>query len=157
MSRTRRHTGPNRPSYFGVVIDNGKNDANRGTVWRTAYNLHASFTGQIGGRYRRFASDTVAAYRHLPHHIYTDPEDWHTHIPHDCVPVAIELRPEAENLVDYKHPPRAVYVVGPEDGQIRSGVRDACRDVIEVPTRQCMNQAITVGVVLWDRYLKIHQ
>lgn len=148
-------TSTRRPSYFGVAIDNGKTESNLGTVWRTAANFGAAFTAQIGGRYKRQASDTMAAYRQLPHHTYTDPQDWRDHIPHACVPVAVEIRDDAVDLRDYKHPAAAVYVVGPEDGGVRREVLTVCRDVIVIPSNYCLNQAVAASIVMWDRLSKL--
>ena len=39
--------------------------------------------------------------------------------PEDTVPVAIELRPNAEALPAFVHPEKALYIFGPEDGSIR--------------------------------------
>lgn len=36
----------------------------------------------------------------------------------NVVPVAIELRPSAENLIEFEHPKEALYTLGPEDGKI---------------------------------------
>lgn len=144
----------NSRGFFGIEIDNGKNARNLGTIWRTAYNLGAAYTGQIGGRYHRESADTVACYRTVPHHVWEDPDDWYAHIPFDTVPVAIELTDDAESLFTYNHPNRAVYVLGPEDGNLRKLVLDLCRDVVQIPSELCLNQAQAAGMVMYDRVLK---
>lgn len=143
-----------RPAYFGVAIDNGKTEHNLGTVWRTAANFGAAFTAQIGGRYRRQSSDTINAAQLIPHHVYTGPSDWHAHLPHSCIPVAVEMRDDAEDLRSYKHPAQAVYVVGAEDGSVRRDVLAVCRDVVVIPSTYCLNQGIAAAVVMWDRLAK---
>lgn len=143
-----------RPTYFGIAIDNGKTEQNLGTVWRTAANFGAAFTAQIGGRYKRQASDTIAAYQMIPHLTFDGPADWRDHIPHDCVPVAVEIRDDSIDLRDYEHPPRALYVVGAEDGSVRREVLDVCRDVVTIPSTYCLNQAAAASVVMWDRISK---
>jgi tRNA(Leu) C34 or U34 (ribose-2'-O)-methylase TrmL len=57
-------------------------------------------------------------------------------------------------LPGYKHPERALYIFGPEDGTLGHDVLDWCRDVVYVPTNGCMNLAATVNVVLYDRMTK---
>jgi hypothetical protein len=36
----------------------------------------------------------------------------------DAVPVAVEMRRNAESLIDFVHPEYALYVFGPEDGSL---------------------------------------
>ena len=40
-----------RDGYFGVGIVGGKNEANQGTLWRSAYQLGAAFTYTVGARF----------------------------------------------------------------------------------------------------------
>jgi hypothetical protein len=44
-----------------------------------------------------------------------------------AVPVAVELRRNAESLIDFEHPERALYVFGPEDGSLDRAVLAQCR------------------------------
>jgi tRNA(Leu) C34 or U34 (ribose-2'-O)-methylase TrmL len=60
----------------------------------------------------------------------------------------------AKSLVDYKHPPRAFYIFGPEDNSLKKQITNFCRDTIYVPTNGCMNLAATVNVILYDRLAK---
>jgi tRNA(Leu) C34 or U34 (ribose-2'-O)-methylase TrmL len=53
---------------------------------------------------------------------YQDVQLCHSDVPFDAfdrgvVPVAIELRRNAESLITFEHPDNAVYVFGPEDGR----------------------------------------
>ena len=73
------------------------------------------------------------------------------------VPVAIELLPGSEILVDFEHPENAVYVFGPEDGSIDTAIRRHCHRFVAVPTAHCMNLSATIYVVLYDRMLKRHK
>jgi tRNA(Leu) C34 or U34 (ribose-2'-O)-methylase TrmL len=69
-------------------------------------------------------------------------------------PVAVELRDDAENLVDFVHPERAVYVFGPEDGSVGKGIFAACHRFVRIPSDGCLNLAAAVNVVLYDRHLQ---
>ena len=71
-------------------------------------------------------------------------------------PVAVELRPSAESLVDFEHPEDAIYVFGPEDGTLPKGILAASHRFIVIPTVHCLNLAAAVNVVLYDRRLKQH-
>jgi tRNA(Leu) C34 or U34 (ribose-2'-O)-methylase TrmL len=72
----------------------------------------------------------------------------------DVTPVAIELRPNAENLLEFEHPENAVYVFGPEDGSIRQIERKHCHRFVYIPTHFCVNLSAAVYMVLWDRKTK---
>lgn len=81
-------------------------------------------------------------------------DDLQTIVPYDCVPVAVELLPNAKSLQNYHHPERAFYIFGPEDGSLGPDVIKWCRDVVYVPTVFCMNLAACVNVLLYDRIAK---
>lgn len=78
-------------------------------------------------------------------------------LPNDVVPVAVELRPNAEVLTNFVHPERAVYVFGPEDGSIPPAVLRHCHRFVVIPTHHCLNLAAAVNVVLYDRRQKRQQ
>lgn len=104
-----------------------------------------------GQRYSKAPTDTMRVHRHLP---LIQCEDLHDVIPYDCVPVAVDLVAGAVPLPEYRHPERAFYVFGPEDGTLGARTLAWCRDAIMVPTSGCMNLAATVNVVLYDRMAK---
>lgn len=72
-------------------------------------------------------------------------------------PVAVELRPNSENLVDFDHPPNALYVFGPEDGSIPQVTLRHCHRFVVIPTKHCVNLAAAVYIMLYDRLLKQYQ
>lgn len=123
---------------------------NIGSVLRAAMCYDVAMVAVEGARYHRQASDTTAAYRHIPllHGSLLEM------IPFDCVPVCVELREDAVKLNDYRHPERAYYIFGPEDGDVPAKIAERCRDHIYIPTRFCMNLAATANVVLYDRLAK---
>jgi tRNA(Leu) C34 or U34 (ribose-2'-O)-methylase TrmL len=69
----------------------------------------------------------------------------------DAVPVAVELRPGAEDLRHFQHPEKAVYVFGPEDGSLGGPILKRCHRFVVIPSRHCLNLATSVGTVLYDR------
>ena len=75
------------------------------------------------------------------------------HFPSPCVPIAIELLPGSECLTDFVHPENAVYVFGPEDGNIGNSRRH-CHRFVKIPSKHCTNLAAAVYIVLYDRMLK---
>ena len=80
--------------------------------------------------------------------------------PHAC-PVAIELRPNAESLVDFIHPDAdggptpPVYVFGPEDGSLPGPLLKRCHRFVVIPSFECLNLATSVATVLYDRMSKM--
>lgn len=79
------------------------------------------------------------------------------HFGRGVTPVAVELLPSSECLLDFVHPENAVYVFGPEDGSIPQVVRQHCHRFVKIPTRHCTNLAAAVYIVLYDRASKIYR
>jgi tRNA(Leu) C34 or U34 (ribose-2'-O)-methylase TrmL len=72
----------------------------------------------------------------------------------DVVPVAIEVRANAEYLPNFVHPQNAVYVFGPEDGSIPQIYLKHCQRFVYIPSAHCLNLAAAINVVLYDRMTK---
>ena len=72
----------------------------------------------------------------------------------DIVPVAVELLPGAVPLPYFEHPDNAVYVFGPEDGSIPTGLRAMCHHFVRIPSLHCLNLAQAGGITLYDRQVK---
>jgi tRNA(Leu) C34 or U34 (ribose-2'-O)-methylase TrmL len=137
--------------YSAIGLYHPKSAENVGSVLRAAQCYGAAIVIQAGNRTGPGCTDTMKAYRSIP---YLKVEDLHAAIPHDCVPVAVDLVPGARDLRRYIHPERAFYIFGPEDGTLGENVLSWCRDKIMVPTARCMNLAATVNVILYDRLAK---
>ena len=76
--------------------------------------------------------------------------------PADATPVAIEVRENSENLLEFEHPENAVYVFGPEDGSIPRATLQLCHRFVVIPTRHCLNLATAVATVIYDRQIKAY-
>jgi len=72
----------------------------------------------------------------------------------DVVPVAVEVREHAEDLVDFEHPEKALYVFGPEDGSLSKVELMHCYRFVVIPTKHCVNLSAAVYLVLYDRLCK---
>ena len=143
-----------KPGYACIGLYNPQGPENVGSVLRAAgcYGAHSVFyTGQRYERARQFRTDTKGIHLAIP---LIGVDDLQAVIPLDCVPVAVELLPDAKPLTTYRHPDRAFYIFGPEDGSLKKDVTAWCRDVVYIPTEGSMNLAATVNVVLYDRLLK---
>ncbi|WP_101756758.1 RNA methyltransferase [Oceanicoccus sp. KOV_DT_Chl] len=141
-------------NYACIGLYNPKSPENVGSVMRAAGCYGVSSVFYTGRRYdfaKPFYTDTQRAYEKLP---LVGVEDLEDIIPFGCVPVAVELVKGAKPLPEYKHPPRAFYIFGPEDGTLSKKITRFCSDTIYIPTTGCMNLAATVNVVLYDRLAK---
>lgn len=142
--------------YSAVGLDNPKTPVNMGSVMRAAGCFGASMVAFGGPRPKRLrinkcVTDPQKHYRHMP--VFWA-ESLRNVVPHDCVPVAVELIDGAVSLNEYKHPQRAFYIFGAEDATLGARITDWCRDTVYVPTSSCLNLAACVNVVLYDRQLK---
>jgi tRNA(Leu) C34 or U34 (ribose-2'-O)-methylase TrmL len=72
----------------------------------------------------------------------------------ETVPVAVEVRRNAESLIEFEHPEHALYVFGPEDGSLDRAVLQQCHRFVVIPTRHCTNLSAAVYTVLYDRHAK---
>lgn len=138
--------------YAAIGLKSPKNHLNIGEVLRAAGCYGAAMVAASGNRYKKAATDTQKAHRHLPLIECNDLKDL---IPYGCIPVAVDLIDGATPLADYTHPERAFYIFGQEDGTLGEDTLSWCRDVVYIPTNYCMNLAATVNVVLYDRQSKL--
>lgn len=139
--------------YFGIGVENLKTKSNLGTLWRSAYNFNADFLFTIGNRYKRQASDTVKAYRHIPFFTFDTSEEFLKVIPNGCRIVGIEIKDNARNLTKYTHFSRSIYILGAEDGGIT--FLDKCQDIIQINSNQCLNVAVAGSIIMYDRMAKV--
>ncbi|WDE13830.1 RNA methyltransferase [Thalassomonas haliotis] len=143
-----------KKGYACIGLFNPKTPENVGSVMRAAgcYGVNSVFyTGKRYDFAKQFCTDTSNRHLDIP---LIGVEKLQTIIPLDCVPVAVDLIEGAKPLIDYKHPPRAFYIFGPEDGTLKKSITNFCRETIYVPTNGCMNLAASVNVILYDRLAK---
>lgn len=141
----------NHRGFAAIGLYNPKSEKNIGSVLRAAGCYDAGLVAIQGRRFKKSATDTQDAWRHMP---VIETDDIMSAIPMGAIPVAIEFVKSARSLPAYTHPESAFYIFGPEDGSIASRIVTQCRDVVYVPTSYCMNLAATVNVVLYDRMVK---
>lgn len=61
---------------------------------------------------------------------------------------------EATPLPEFKHPERAMYVFGPENGSLDEVMLERCTHVVAIPGHTCSILAAAVNVVLYDHIAK---
>ena len=130
-----------------------KTAENVGSVLRAAHCYRVAQVNISGARESalRHSTNTPMAHRHTPTFLVGDVLDY---VPFGTKVVVVDLVEGAEPLMTFQHPERAIYVFGPEDGTLGSKHISRAQHVVYVPTRNCMNLAATVNVVLYDRLAK---
>jgi len=140
--------------YFGIGIENTKTRANIGTLWRSAFGLGAAFIFVIGNRYKKQASDTVKAMRHIPMYHYDTFEQFYENMPKDCKLIGIELYERSRELSGYSHPERAIYLLGAEDIGLSNEAIAKCHSMIQFDSKQCLNVSVAGSIIMYDRNSK---
>ncbi|EDM43716.1 hypothetical protein SCB49_09000 [unidentified eubacterium SCB49] len=138
-------------TYFGIGIMNGKTPANLGALWRTAQNMGASYIFTIGKRYANQASDTHNAVKSMPYFHYKSFDDFFEHLPKGVRIVGVEKDDRAENLEDFNHPRRCVYLLGAEDHGLTKEAIDKSHFLVQFKSEFSLNVAIAGSIVLYDR------
>jgi tRNA G18 (ribose-2'-O)-methylase SpoU len=139
--------------YFGIGIENGKTGANIGTLWRSAHLLGASFIFTIGHRYKRQASDTTKAWRHIPLYAYDTFDGFYASLPESCKLIGVEMDSKAAPLGRFVHPERCVYLLGAEDHGLSKKAMEKCHGLVVLPGDYSMNVAVAGSLVMYDRSL----
>ncbi|MEZ4706463.1 MAG: RNA methyltransferase [Caldilineaceae bacterium] len=150
---TRRNISPTG-GYFGIGIYQVKRAENVGLLWRSAYQLGASFVFTIGARYKPQASDVFNTWQHIPLFSYATLADFLAAPAYDCPIVAIEEN--GQSLVDFQHPHRAIYLLGAEDNGLPASVIQQCPFHITIPAVRTAsyNVAQAGALVMYDRMFK---
>ncbi len=141
-----------------VGLINPKSPENVSSVMRLAGNFQVDSVFYTGARYPRALkrkSCTVDMSRKVSQYIpLIEVASCIDNVPDDLKIICVEFAENAISLPEYKHPEKALYIFGPEDGSISQNVIDRADAVVYIPTMGCMNLAATVSVVLYDRSAK---
>lgn len=153
MDLADAHTDPSG----GVVLWNPKYLYNLGGTVRAAACFGSDFVLWTGSR---IELDTERLPRELRMKEYASVKVTHTSsrpfdlVPKGFVPVCVEILPTAESLTHFQHPDRAVYVFGPEDGEVPQVIRRFCHRFVSIPSDHCLNLSAAVNVVLAHRRMQ---
>ena len=141
--------------FFAIGVFKPKTEHNVGTLWRSAYIMGASYIFTVGQRYKKQTSDVVKAWARIPMFYYREFDDLLNNIPYDCRLVGIEIDENAVPLHEFKHPKRAIYLLGSEDNGLPPEVREKCHFLVRLPGNSSHNVGVTGGIVAHDRISKI--
>jgi tRNA G18 (ribose-2'-O)-methylase SpoU len=124
---------------------------NLGNLMRSAHGFGASFTFTVGATYQALEAraDTSKGQWHIPHYNWASLEDMA--LPQGCKLVGVELLDDAIDLPSFRHPLRAAYVLGPEQGSLSPELLARCHYVVRIPTGFCVNVAMAGAIVMYDR------
>lgn len=136
--------------YYGIALFEPKTTENLGTVLRSAHNFDCNFICLIGARYKKQASDTTDAKKHIPIFEFETISDFLNSIPKNCVVVRCEVDGKTD-LGEYKHPESCVYIFGGED---RSVPEIRLAENVKINTKFCLNLATTTSIFMYDRQNK---
>jgi tRNA G18 (ribose-2'-O)-methylase SpoU len=142
---------PTARGYFAIGAERTSKALNLGNLMRSAHAFGASFTFTIGATYQALEAraDTSKGQYHLPH--YNWPTNAAMALPQGCRLVGVELTDDAIDLPSFRHPLRAAYILGPEQGSLSPELVAACDHVVRIPTSFCINVAMAGAIVMYDR------
>jgi tRNA(Leu) C34 or U34 (ribose-2'-O)-methylase TrmL len=155
---SKRQSGRPERGYAIVALDGPTDPVNVGHTLRAAmcFDTRMVVLGNPDPaiNLRRLSTDPGRTWRHTP---VMSVENIFESLPYRCIPVAIELTDDAEDLVDFQHPERACYIFGPENSSLSKETLAKCDHVLKIPVDLPLNLAATVNVVLYDRMLKMRR
>ena len=137
--------------YFAIGAERMSKALNLGNMMRSAHGFGAAFTFTIGASYQALEAhaDTSKGRQHLPHYSWASAAE--LTLPEGCRLVGVELLDEAIDLPSFRHPLRAAYVLGPEQGSLSPALLSRCDYVVRIPSSFCINVAMAGAIVMYDR------
>ncbi len=142
---------PIQRGYFAIGAERMSKALNLGNLMRSAHGFGASFTFTVGATYQALEAraDTSKGQWHIPHYNWTSLDEMA--LPQGCKLVGVELLDDAIDLPSFRHPLRAAYVLGPEQGSLSPELLARCNYVVRIPTSFCVNVATAGAIVMYDR------
>ncbi len=137
--------------YFEIGIYFPKNQANLGTLWRSAYQLGAAGIFTIGRPYRRQTSDSFHTPENIPYRNFATFEDFLAARPSGAQLVGVEMG--GLPLRAFTHPDLAIYLLGSEDNGLPPKALERCDSVIALESvrEASYNVAMTGSIVMYHR------
>lgn len=137
--------------YFGIGVEGVSKPMNFGNLARSAYGFGAGFVFTLtpGRRLKLPGSDTPNSQEHMPWYNYASLDEFK--LPEGCRLVGVELTDDAVELPSFRHPTRAAYIMGPENGSLSPQVSERCEFIVKIPTAFCLNVATAGAIIMYDR------
>lgn len=146
----------NNDSWWSIGTYDAKFPENTGTLWRSAQAFGANHIFTIGERYKRRMSDTRRAWQTIPLFQFGDFDSFLNCFPKGAALIGIEISEKSKPLTTFRHPLRAVYLLGAEDTGLPMEVQRKCDAIIEIPhASHCLNVSVAGSILAYDRIEKI--
>jgi tRNA G18 (ribose-2'-O)-methylase SpoU len=142
--------------YFGIGVEGVSKPMNVGNLLRSAHAFGASFFFTVSPEVdvkAMQASDTSGAFDHIPFYNFEKPAD--LILPAQTALVGVELLEDSIELPSFRHPKSAVYVLGPELGNVSGAMQARCDYVIKIPMKFCINVGVAGALVMYDRLISL--
>lgn len=138
-----------------VVLKNPKYVENVGNVLRACACFGVDCLIITGNRFReKFETlkRSPRAFRMKDYNISIvyDEEWWKRKEFTGCTFIAVENRQDFQDLREFDHPEKAVYLFGPEDGNLNRHDLQHCSRFVEIDTLHSLNLAHCVSLVLYS-------
>src|SRR5262245_31658811 len=139
MPQTPISWPPSPKGYFAIGAERMSKSFNLGNLMRSAHAFGASFTFTVGATYQALEAraDTSKGQWHIPHYNWATAEEMA--LPQGCKLVGVELIDDAIDLPSFRHPMRAAYILGPEQGSLSPELISRCAYVVKIPSSFCVN------------------
>jgi len=143
--------------FFGIGAEGISKPMNFGNLARTAHGFGASFVFTVSHG-RKFPdplmedgppSDTTRSQDHMPWYSFDGVDAML--LPDGCRLVGVELTDDAIELPSFRHPTKAAYVLGPENGSLSPEMMAQCEFIVKIPTLYCLNVATAGAIIMYDR------
>ena len=138
-----------------IALDRPTDPVNVGHVMRAAFCFDARLViigGDTSGiRLPKLHTDPMRSFRHIP---VIRSKNILDAVPESTTVIAIELTDDASTLIDFKHPERACYIFGPENGSISDELLERSDHKVMIPTMASLNLGMAVNIVMYDRLAK---
>jgi tRNA G18 (ribose-2'-O)-methylase SpoU len=142
---------PSPKGYFAIGAERMSKALNLGNLMRSAHAFGASFTFTVGATYQALEAraDTSKGQWQIPHYNWGSSAEMV--LPQGCKLVGVELVDDAIDLPSFRHPLRAAYILGPEQGSLSPELISRCAYVVKIPSNFCVNVAMAGAIVMYDR------
>jgi tRNA G18 (ribose-2'-O)-methylase SpoU len=140
-------------AYFEIGIFQPRNDENIGTLWRSAWQLGAAGIFTIGRKQRRQTSDVLNVPQLLPYRQFETLEVFLSARPAGAQVIGVEFG--GTPLGTFKHPERAIYLLGSEANGLSKEVIARCNAVVQIESvhYKSYNVAIAGSIVMYHRLI----
>ncbi len=139
--------------YFEIGIFQPKRSHNVGTLWRSALQLGAGAVFTIGRRYSFQSSDTFSTAKNIPLKHFLTFKDFLVNRPDPAGIPLIAVEMGGIPLREFRHPARAIYLLGSEDNGLPAFVLEKCEQLVslEATGKASYNLAVAGSILMYHR------